>query len=747
MTKNKVFEENKEYKQSILPVTGMSCASCALSVESALQALPEVAEANVNFASQHVQVKHRLSISPSDLQKSVRSIGYDLIITENSSDQTQGEAQTKKYAQLRRSFIWSLVLTLPVFVLAMFFPYWEPGNWISLALSIPVLFLFGAGYFSKAWKHAKRGNMNMDTLVALSTGMAFSFSLFNTIYPQFWTSRGYEAHLYYETATVIITFISLGKLLEERAKASTSSALKKLLSLSTKQVRIIKDKEEVITSVSDIKNGDLIRVKPGEKISADGVVVSGDTYVDESLISGEPTPVRKTRGDKVYAGTINQKGSVDVECIEVGDDTVLAQIIDTVRRAQGSKAPVQKLVDRIAKVFVPVVIVLSIITFIAWMTLAGEDAFFKALLTSISVLVIACPCALGLATPTAIMVGIGKGAENNILIKDAESLELAYKVNALVMDKTGTITKGKPYVTDIKWLEDFESRQYPSILLALESRSEHPLATALVRYLKDHNTPGGEISNFKSITAQGITGRDEEHLEYFVGNKTLALKMVKGIPDELHATIVDWENRAKTVVYFGNRDNLLAIIAISDAIKEGAHEAIQLLQQNGIDTYMITGDNQGSAKAVSKEVGIEHFKANMKPGDKANYIHQLRQNGAVVAMVGDGINDSEAMVKADVSIAMGHGSDIAMDVAKMTLTTSDLRYIPKALKLSRRTVRGINENLFWAFIYNLIGIPIAAGVLYPINGFLLDPMIAGGAMALSSVSVVANSLRLRRVKI
>ena len=491
--------------------------------------------------------------------------------------------------------------------------------------------------------------------------------------------------------------------------------------------------------------GDKILVRPGEKIPVDGTVVSGSSFVDESMISGEPLPVQKTEGQKVFGGTINQKGSFQFQAVKVGGDTMLAQIIKLVKQAQGSKAPIQKLVDKIAGIFVPVVIGIAVLTFLTWMIFGGDNAFTHALLTSITVLVIACPCALGLATPTAIMVGMGKGAENNILIKDAESLEIANKVNAIVLDKTGTITEGKPSVTDVIWMVEGK-KVYKEILFELESRSEHPLAEAVVSKLKEEGVRGTSISAFESLTARGVKG-EVGGIKYSVGNRKLAEQSNIALAEHGSSIASRLQAEAKTVVYFMDEESVLAIIGLSDRIKEASKAAITSLQNKGIDVYMLTGDNEQTAKAVANQVGLKRYKAEVFPSDKAEFVKLLQQEGKVVAMVGDGINDSQAMAQADVSIAMGKGSDIAMDVAKMTLITSDLRAIPKAFNLSSKTVMGIRQNLFWAFIYNLIGIPLAAGILYPINGFLLDPMIAGAAMALSSVSVVGNSLRLRLAKI
>ena len=583
----------------------------------------------------------------------------------------------------------------------------------------------------------------MDTLVAVSTGIAFLFSLFNTFYPEYWTNRGLEAHVYYEASSVIIALILLGRLLESRAKNKTSSAIRKLMGLQPKMVvRVSEDGSEHEIPVKAVQFGDVLLVKPGGRIPVDGTVKEGISYVDESMITGESLPVEKVSGMKVYAGTMNQKGSFRFVAERVGSETVLAHIVKMVQEAQGSKAPVQRLVDKIAGIFVPVVIGIAVFTFVVWMIVGGELAFTHALLTSITVLVIACPCALGLATPTAIMVGIGKGAEYNILIKDAESLELLYKTTAMVLDKTGTITEGHPVVTGVLWKEGVDVDRLAPILMALESKSEHPLADAVVAYLSSKGIKGALSGTFESITGLGIKGSVEGR-EFWVGNKRLMEgNTLVFAPEQLEKADA-YRREGNTVVYFAGGGQILAVIAIADQIKKGSACAVIKLRKAGIKVYMLTGDNEVTARAVAEQVGLKEYRSEMMPSDKALFVKELQSKGEVVAMVGDGINDSQALAQADVSIAMGRGSDIAMDVSKITLIRSDLNAIPDALKLSRRTVRTIRQNLFWAFIYNVIGIPVAAGVLYPCCGFLLNPMIAAAAMAFSSVSVVTNSLRLK----
>lgn len=725
----------------------MTCAACAVSVESILKKATGVKDAGVNFANQSAWVEYDSSISqPTDLQNTVRSIGYDLVVNVEDPQAVQEEAKRKHYKEVKNRTLWSSILSVPVVVIGMFFMNMPYGNYISMVFTSPVVFWFGRNFYVNAWKQANHGKANMDTLVALSTGIAFIFSTFNTFSPEFWHQRGLHAHVYFEAAAVVIAFISLGKLLEERAKSSTSSAIKKLMGLQPKTVRVILNGTEQEIPVASVKVSNTIVVKPGEKIPVDGVVKNGASYVDESMISGEPVPVEKTAGEKVFAGTVNQKGSFQFEALKVGGDTILAQIIKMVQQAQGSKAPVQKLVDKIAGVFVPVVIGIAILTFTVWMLFGGDNAFTHALLTSVTVLVIACPCALGLATPTAIMVGVGKGADNNILIKDAESLELAHKVNAVILDKTGTITEGKPVVTNLSWQVENALPEMKNILYVLESKSEHPLAEAVVNELKKEFINNVAMTDFESLTGRGVRAI-VNHTMYFIGNKKLLHENQINLTDATEQLATSWQSEAKTVVFFANDKTVLAVIAIADKIKATSKAAIAALQDKGIEVYMLTGDNEQTAKAVASQVNLKHYQAEVLPSGKASFVKELQEQGKVVAMVGDGINDSHALAQADVSVAMGKGSDIAMDVAKITLITSDLQLLSKAFNLSRKTVRGIRQNLFWAFIYNVIGIPLAAGVLYPVNGFLLDPMIAGAAMALSSVSVVGNSLRLRASKI
>jgi Cu2+-exporting ATPase len=723
------------------PVLGMSCASCASSAQSIVEHQTGVVDASVNFATGNLVVEYQPSITdPQKLQKAVQDGGYDLLIQDESKQQETLETiHEEKYKALKVKTTWAIILSLPVFLIGMFFMHIPYGNEIMWVFATPVVLWLGRDFFVNAWKQARHRSANMDTLVALSTGIAYLFSVFNMLYPAFWEKRGLEAHVYFEAAAVIIAFILIGRLMEEKAKGNTSSAIKKLIGLQPKTVIVLQiDGTEKQIPIEDVAINDIILVKPGEKIAVDGILVSGNSYVDESMLSGEPLPILKEKDEKVFAGTINQKGSFQFKATKVGKETMLAQIIKMVQDAQGSKAPVQKLVDKIAGIFVPVVIGIALLTFILWNILGGDHGLVHGLLAAITVLVIACPCALGLATPTAIMVGVGKGAENGILIKDAQSLELAKKVNAIILDKTGTITEGKPEVTDVEWLDQDDRTK--GILFSIEKQSEHPLADAVVNFITDTSTIS--LTNFDSITGKGAKA-DYQNQTYFVGNKKLLIENNIAIDNRLSTRAADWSKQSKTVIWFADSEKALSVLAISDKIKANSALAIKEMQDMGIDLYMLTGDNEATAKAIAEQTGIGHYKAEVLPQDKADFVKELQRQGKTVAMVGDGINDSTALATADVSIAMGKGSDIAIDVAKMTIISSDLTKIPQAIRLSKQTVATIKQNLFWAFVYNVIGIPIAAGILYPINGFLLNPMIAGAAMALSSVSVVSNSLRLK----
>jgi Cu2+-exporting ATPase len=727
------------------PVTGMSCASCAARTEAFVKSLPGIKSASVNFADTSILVEFLPEeISPPEIKKAVQSIGYDIIIEEENSQELKEEAQQSYFKKIRINTIGAAVLSLPLVIVAMVFMDIPYANYIMMALATPVVIWFGRQFPAGAWKQLKHGSANMDSLVTLSTAISYLYSSAVTLFPDLFHNAGIHSHVYFEASAVIITFILLGKLLEEKAKSNTSSSLKNLIGLQPKTVILVmKNGDQKEIPVSNVITGDILLVKPGNKIPVDGIITAGSSFVDESMISGEPIAVEKTIQSNVFAGTINQKGSFHFQADKVGGDTVLAQIIKMVKEAQGSKAPIQHLVDRIAGIFVPVVISIALLSGVIWFISGVDNALTHSLLAIVTVLIIACPCALGLATPTAIMVGIGKGADNGILIKDAESLELAHRVNAVVLDKTGTITVGKPTVEYIEWKTDIEVVKQSNILLAIQKNSEHPLAGPVVQFLENSGS-GSDIvvSNVESITGRGIKAIAGQEL-YFVGNRKLMEENKISISREILAFAERWQNEAKTVFFFANSHNVLSVIAVSDRIKESSVEAIKQLHLMGIEVHMLTGDNEQTARAIASETGIDSFRSEVLPQAKYDFIRELQKQGKIVAMVGDGINDSQALAQADVSIAMGKGSDIAIDVAKMTIISSDLIRIPQAIKLSKYTVATIKQNLFWAFIYNVIGIPVAAGILYPIFGFLLNPMIAGAAMALSSVSVVTNSLRLK----
>lgn len=727
------------------PVLEMSCAACASRVDKTLNRQPGVISASVNYATATATVEYiPEECSPESLKSAIQAAGYDLIIEteQNNPINKAEEAHLKKYRKLKQRTLAAICLSLPISIISMCFidiPYAPYLTWL---LSTPVVFGLGRDFYINAWKQLKHGSANMDTLVANSTGIAYLFSLFNLFFPDFWLSRGIQPQIYFEASSMIIAFILLGRTLEERAKGNTSAALRKLMGLQPKTVtRVTSNGQLQEVAVNLVAPGDRLQVKPGEKIAVDGIVREGSSYVDESMLSGEPVAVKKQTGSKVYAGTINQKGSFIFTAERVGSETMLSQIIRMVQEAQGSKAPVQKTVDRIAAVFVPAILSIALLTFFLWFFLSPSEGFTHGLLAAVTVLIIACPCALGLATPTAIMVGIGKGAENGILIKDAECLEVAKKIDTVVLDKTGTLTEGKPVMTDLIW--ETESPKLTNLFFSLEKRSEHPLAEAVVSALKGENLP---LTDFESLTGTGICGKTENNT-YYAGNLRLLNEHNITVSNRLAEAASRFTEEAKTVIWFANETEALAVAAITDQIKDTSKQAINTLKERGIEVYMLTGDSRKTAAVLAQKAGIPHFRAEVLPAQKADFIRELQQQGKHVAMVGDGINDSAALAQADLSIAMGKGSDIAIDVAKMTIISSDLRKIADAIHLSTLTVRTIRENLFWAFIYNLIGIPVAAGILYPVCGFLLNPMIAGAAMAMSSVSVVTNSLRLRKKKL
>lgn len=735
----------RETETKVLPVLEMSCAVCAGNVESTVQALSGVEKASVNFAAGTLTVTYNPSVITLEvMQAAVQAAGYDLIVEAEDPVAMQEEKARMHYKILRRNTIGAWTLSIPLALLGMVFMHVPFGNWIMMVLALAIMIFFGRSFYVNGVRHALKGKANMDTLVALSTSIAFLFSLFNTLCPGFWLGKGLEPHVYYEASGVIIAFVLLGKLMEERAKNSTSSAIKGLMGLQPKTARLVTDGREEEVPISNLQVGNVVSVRPGEKIPVDGTLLQGSSSVDESMLSGEPIPVEKNAGDRVLAGTINQKGAFTMEATSVGGTTVLAQIVQMVQSAQGSKAPVQRIVDKISGIFVPVVVLLSFLTFVCWLVIGGESYFSYALLSAVSVLVIACPCALGLATPTALMVGMGKGAEQHILIKDAFALENLCKVDTVVLDKTGTLTEGVPVVTDSYWISD-DNIRYLDVLYTAEQKSEHPLASAILCWLEESGAKVCEAENFESLTGRGVRIQ-VEGVTYWVGSQGLLDIFQAGIPEKVRKQIGQWQEDGQSVVFYGQETRLLAVLAISDRIKPTSAEAVKELKKQGIEVHLLTGDGVRTAERVAATLDIGYYKAEVMPNDKEEYIISLQQQGKKVAMVGDGINDSQALARADVSIAMGKGTDIAMDVAMVTLITSDLLLLPGAIRLSKQTVRLIYQNLFWAFIYNVIGIPLAAGVLFPINGLLLNPMLASAAMAFSSVSVILNSLRLKFMK-
>lgn len=726
------------------PVLEMSCAVCAARVEKIIAAQAGVEKAVVNFAAATVTVTYDDSLtSPEMLQRAVRQGGYDLVVEDGRSGTDEAEeCRRKSYHRLQRRAGWAVVLAVPLIVAGMFFMHRSWSGVVTCLLATPIVFGLGRDFFTGAWKQLRHRSANMDTLVAISTGTAYFFSLFNLLFPDFWRSRGLEPHVYFEASGVVVAFILLGRMLEERAKAGTSSAIKRLMGFQPKTVTLIdEDDREQVVPIEQIRPGCLVLVRPGERVAVDGVVVGGHSYVDESMLSGEAIAVEKKPGEKVFAGTINQKGSFRFRAQEVGTGTVLSQIIRLVQEAQGSKAPVQRLVDRVAAVFVPVILSVAVLTFIIWINLSPDHGFTYGLLAAVTVMVIACPCALGLATPTAIMVGIGKGADMGILVKNAESLEMARKIDTVVLDKTGTITEGRPCVTDTVVAN---GGVLPAeALCSLEKLSEHPLAEAITAHLRCQTM---DVENFESLSGRGVRGSIGGKL-YMAGNLRLLRENGVDVGEELIERAQAFAREAKTMVWFADEKRAIALLAVSDRVKETSATAVARLKEMGLDVCMLTGDNAATAAAIARQTGIDLYEAEMLPAGKADFIKKLQADGKKVAMAGDGINDSAALAQADLGFAMGQGSDVAMDVAQITIMSSDPIRIADAIRLSAKTVRTIRQNLFWAFIYNIVSVPVAAGILYPLGGFLLNPMIAGAAMAMSSVSVVANSLRLKTWRI
>ena len=737
-------------KKGVFPVTGMMCAVCAGTVEKTVAEMPGVKNAAVNFASSEVSFSWDPDVtSPQKVADAVRAAGYDMIV-EESVEKTVEEKQAAEMRQYRRmrTNLWiAWILTIPLCVICMAHFHFPGSDWVQMILALLVMAVSGRRFYVNGIRHLFKGRPDMDSLVAVSTLVSFLFSLFNTVFPSYFTSRGIPADLYYEASAMIIAFVLTGKFMEMRARRNTGTAIRALMGLQPSEALLVQpDGSTKAVKISEIVPGDLISVRPGERIPVDGVVTAGVSSVDESMLTGEPEGVEKTVGDPVSAGTLNSNGTLTVKALKVGADTELSRIIECVREAQGSKAPVQRLVDKIAGIFVPTVIAISVITFIFWMCF-GSELLPMAILAAVSVLVIACPCALGLATPTAVMVGIGRGASNGILIKEAAALEQLKSIDMLAIDKTGTLTKGTPGVVDT-FPQGPVDNGFVAAVGALEEHSTHPLAKAIADWAKETFPDGGNLSmeSIENLPGMGIIG-EAGGRTVWVGNERLAARENSPIPQGMTEIASAWAQEGAGVVFAGYVGETVAAFKVADEIRPDAVKAISELKRLGVETVLLTGDREATAKHVAQLVGIDKVVAGVLPQGKQDIIRQLKEEGHFVAMAGDGINDSQALAEADVSIAMGGGSDVAIEVAQLTVVSGKLTHIPRAIRLSAATLRVIKENLFWAFIYNVIGIPVAAGVLYPVCGVMLSPMIASAAMALSSVCVVTNSLRLNRMKI
>jgi P-type Cu+ transporter len=743
-----------------LPITGMTCANCVATVERTLNRLDGVVEATVNFANEKASVRYIPgTIDRGEMAAAVRKAGYDVVEVAEGEEAEDAEAAARS-AEIRHQqtrLIVGIIFSLPLFLFSMsrdlgFLGHWAHDawvNWLFLALATPVQFYVGWDYYTGAYKSLRNGSANMDVLVAMGSSVAYLYSV-AVLIAKTLGSNALGDHVYFETSAVIITLIVLGKLLEAQAKGQTSAAIKKLMGLQAKTARVVRGGEEMDIPIANVIVGDRVIVRPGEKIPVDGVVVSGGSSVDESMLTGESLPVSKAVGDKVIGATLNKQGLLHFEATAVGRQTALAQIVKLVEQAQGSKAPIQRVVDQVSGYFVPAVIGLAVLTFVVWY-FAGAG-FVPALLRLIAVLVIACPCAMGLATPTSIMVGVGKGAENGILFKNSAALEQAHKLQVIVLDKTGTITKGEPSVTDVVKSEQsaVSSEQLLRLAASAERGSEHPLGEAIVRAAKAQGLTLAEPSGFQAIAGHGIGAQVDGHA-VLLGNLRLMEQEKIGL-NGLGPKATKLQAEAKTVMWLAVDGQASALIGVADTIKEGSKEAIAAMHKLGLQVAMVTGDNQATANAIAAEVGIDRVFAEVLPGDKAAHVAQLQKEGYRVAMVGDGINDAPALAQADVGIAIGTGTDVAMETADVTLMRGDLRSVPQAIALSKATMRNIRQNLGWAFGYNIALIPIAAGILAPVAwapDFLqqLHPILAAGAMAFSSISVVTNALRLRRVKV
>nr|WP_228041249.1 heavy metal translocating P-type ATPase [Nodosilinea sp. LEGE 07088] len=749
----------KHMENQLFKLRGMSCAACASNIESAIQSVPGVAACTVNFGAEQAAVTydpHRTNLTK--IQAAVDEAGYgaqpmndDPLAAEDDAERREREAENR---QLTRKAVFSLVIggILMVGSLPMmtglpipFIPPWLHHPWLQLVLTTPVVAWAGSGFYINAWKALKRHSASMDTLVAVGTGTAFLYSLFPTVYPQWFIDQGLTPDVYFEAAAVIIALILLGRLLENRAKGQTSAAIRQLMGLQAKTARVIRQGREFDIPIAEVALGDVILVRPGEKVPVDGTIIDGRSTLDEAMVTGESVPVQKAAGDEVIGATLNKTGSFKFRATRVGKDTFLAQIVKLVQQAQGSKAPIQKLADQVTAWFVPGVIAIAVLTFILWYNVMGNVTM--ALITTVGVLIIACPCALGLATPTSIMVGTGKGAENGILIKGADSLELAHKIQTIVLDKTGTITQGKPTVTDyltVKGTANDNEQHLLKLAGTLERNSEHPLAEAVVQYAQSQQVSLTEAQDFEAVAGSGVQGVVWGQ-QVQIGTHRW-MQELGTATDGLQSQWERLEALGRTVVWLAVDGRVEALFAIADAVKPSSAQAIATLQRMGLEVVMLTGDNRRTAEAIAQEVGISRVFAEVRPDQKSAQIAALQGEGKLVAMVGDGINDAPALAQADVGLAIGTGTDVAISASDITLISGDLHGIVTAIQLSRATMQNIRQNLFFAFVYNTAGIPIAAGLLYPIFGWLLSPIIAGAAMAFSSVSVVTNALRLRNFR-
>ena len=725
----------------VFDVTGMTCATCVQNIETALSGLDGVVSASVNLASEKAYVRYNPEmVTVAGLKKAISDAGYKAVPADEKAGDYERQARDREQRRLVLLLIFSFSLAIPVFVLSMVMPFDSSAdNWLLLGLTTPVQFLVGWQFYVGTYKALRNRRANMDVLIALGTSAAYVYSLLVTAMP-----ATFEGDVYFDTAALIISIVLLGRYLEARAKGRASEAIKKLMGLRPKTASIIVDGVETHVAVEDVEVGQIVVVRPGERIPVDGMVVEGASAVDESMLTGESMPVDKKTGDGVVGATINKDGMLKFRATKVGKDTALAQIIRLVEQAQGSKAPIQRLADSVAAVFVPVVITIALIAFIAWFVILGKPFVF-ALEAAISVLVIACPCALGLATPTAIMVGTGKGAQNGILIKSAASLERAYRIDTIVFDKTGTLTEGKPVVTDVVSLGGASEADILRLAASAEKGSEHPVGQAIVAAARKEGREPSDPESFQALSGRGVLATVEGK-EVLLGNRILMND--NGVQTaNVEETVTGLENKGKTVMLVALERKVAGLIAVSDTLRDNAAEAIGQLQRMGLETVMITGDNQRTAEAIAREAGMEKVLAQVLPDDKAREVQDLQAGGKVVAMVGDGINDAPALAQADIGIALGSGTDVAMESGDVVLVRNDLRDVPEAIRLSRYTISKVKQNLFWAFAYNTLGIPIAAGVLYPWTETLLNPVIAAAAMAFSSISVVSNSLLMNRYRV